>query len=232
MTTKEVYKILESPFFLKDYKLVQPKNAKDVETRRRIVDFMHEMNIAAFMLAMSFKEPYVDLFEEKDYNNKFKHLYYKQHYLYSAVIWYHNCFDLILQCLWFYHALYDDKQLKTDTVLTEMRACNIGKIVDKLYHGIYQNPISRFKKENDYILDLANKLKHRQFIENDSYYLYAEAFVLNEEDYNSDDTMTHISLNELQLKLIDYHHNIIRLSKDLLLPIREAIIQRLDVYDE
>ncbi|SFO90322.1 hypothetical protein SAMN04487852_11081 [Prevotella sp. tf2-5] len=49
------------------------------------------------MLAMSYKHPYTDLVDEKDYDNKFKTEYFKQHYLYSALIWYHNSFDLVLQ---------------------------------------------------------------------------------------------------------------------------------------
>lgn len=121
MTTKEAYRILEPAHFLKDEELVQPNTPDEIETRRRIIDFIKELDIARFMLAMSFKEagtdPYLDLFEEKDFNNKFKHAYYRQHYLYSSVIWCQNSFDMILQSLWFHHKLYD----KTYSIKTLLR---------------------------------------------------------------------------------------------------------------
>ncbi len=105
MTAKEAYKLLEPAHFLKDKDLVQPTTPEDTETRRRIIDFIHTIDTARFMLAMSFKEFYQDLVEENDPDKKFKTAYFKQHYLYSAIIWYHNCFDIMLQCLWFKYQL-------------------------------------------------------------------------------------------------------------------------------
>ena len=67
MTTKDAYILLESAHFLKDDDLVQPVTPEDTETRRRIIDFVHEIDTARFMLAMSFKDPYLDLVEEKDW---------------------------------------------------------------------------------------------------------------------------------------------------------------------
>jgi hypothetical protein len=72
MTTKEAYSVLESANFLRDLGEVQPMTPEDMETRRRIIDFVHELETARFMLAMSYKEPFLDLVEEKDYGNKFK----------------------------------------------------------------------------------------------------------------------------------------------------------------
>lgn len=72
MTTQEAYYLLEPAHFLYDRVLVLPVTPEDVETRRRIVDFIHEIDTARFMLAMSYKHPYTDLVEEKDYENKFK----------------------------------------------------------------------------------------------------------------------------------------------------------------
>lgn len=179
MTTKEAYITLEPAHFLKDKDLFLSDSPTEIETRRRIVDFIKELDIARFMLAMSFKEagtdPYLDLFEEKDFNNKFKHAYYRQHYLYSSVIWYHNSFDLILQCLWFHHELYNPKLCK-ENMEKILEDCNICKIRETLYNGDMNNPVSQFKKNNSFIFDIANRLKHRQFIENDSYLLYAEVF--------------------------------------------------------
>ena len=72
MTTKDVYKLLEPAHFLKDKDLVLPLTPEDVETRRRVVDFIHEIDTARFMLAMSYKEPYLDLVEEKDFRDVLK----------------------------------------------------------------------------------------------------------------------------------------------------------------
>ena len=64
MTTREAYQILEPAHFLRDDDVVQPLTPEDTETRRRLIDFVHELDTARFMLAMSFKEPYLDLVED------------------------------------------------------------------------------------------------------------------------------------------------------------------------
>jgi len=51
MTTKDVYKLLEPAHFLKDKDLVLPLTPEDVETRRRIVDFIHEIDTAPFYVS-------------------------------------------------------------------------------------------------------------------------------------------------------------------------------------
>jgi len=232
MTTKEAYKILEPAHFLKDNGLVQPSSPQQLETRRRIIDFIKEIDTARFMLAMSFKQPvidpYLDLFEEKDFDNVFKHDYYRQYYLYSAVIWYHNCFDLILQCLWFHHKLYGDKHLSSKSIKDALRGCNINNVKQKFYGNDENNPMSLFKKEKKYIFDVADGLKHRQYISNDSYLLYAEAFNLEQQDYCSNDTMVHVKLTELQSELLSFHKGIIELAKNILIPIHESIDNILD----
>lgn len=226
MTTKEAYKILEPAHFLKDKNLVQSNTPDRIETRRRIVDFTKELDIARFMLAMSFKEasadPYLDLFEEKDFNNKFKHAYYRQHYLYSSVIWYHNSFDMILQCLWFHHKLYD-KSLCKENIGKILKACKPNEVINKLYSNDKNNPISQFVSANDYVLDLANRLKHRQFVENDTYLLYAEEFTIKDGEYNSEETVYHIRLDDLQGQLVAFHKNLVVLAKKMLVPIHDSI---------
>lgn len=227
MTTKEAYSILEPAHFLKDNGLVQPSTPQQLETRRRIVDFVRELDTARFMLAMSFKQPgidpYLDLFEEKDYNNVFKHNFYRQYYLYSAVIWYHNSFDMILQCLWFHFRLYGDKTFSSKTVNNALKECNIKLVRERLYKGNENNSISLFKKNHKIVFDVADGLKHRQFISNDSYLLYGEAFRITTKEYNSADTKVYADLEDLQNKLIVFHKDIIVLAKEILIPIKNTI---------
>ena len=228
MTTREAYSILETAHFLKDEDLVLPITPEDTETRRRIYDFIHEIETARFMLAMSFKEPYLDLVGEKDYGNKFKTEYFKQHYLYSAVIWYHNCFDLVLQCLWFKHKLYGEIEMRSDTIEKILQDCKLSQITKRLYDGDINNPICLFNSRNIEVHDLANRLKHRQYLENDSYILYGEALNVLANGYNSDDTKHHVKLSDIQLMLIDYHKDIIKLAKEILSPIRCSISNMLE----
>ena len=223
MTTRDVYQLLEPAHFLKDEDVVQPLTPEDTETRRRIIDFVHEIDTARFMLAMSYKEPYLDLVEEKDFGNKFKTEYFKQHYLYSALIWYHNCFDLVLQCLWFKHRLYGNIELRDDTIEVILNRCRLTKIKELLYNNSDENPISQFDKHHHYVHDLANRLKHRHYIENDNYLLYAEPFNVVAEGYNSDVTKHHIKLNKIQSELLKYHKDIIQLAKEFLIPIHDSI---------
>ncbi len=228
MTTREAYQILEPAHFLRDNDLVQPLTPEDTETRRRIIDFVHEIDTARFMLAMSFKEPYLDLVEEKDFGNKFKTEYFKQHYLYSALIWYHNCFDLVLQCLWFKHRLYGNIELRNDTIEVILNKCRLSKIKELLYKNDKNNPISEFDINHNHVHDLANRLKHRQYIENDNYLLYAEAFNVVADGYNSETSRHHEKLSKIQIELVKYHKDIIQLAKDLLIPIRDSISNLLE----
>lgn len=227
MVTKDAYKELETANFLKDEGLVQPSTPQQLETRRRIVDFIREIDTARFMLALSFKQPgvdpYLDLFREKDFDNKFKHDFYRQYYLYSAVIWYHNCFDLILQCLWFHYQLYGNKKFSTQLVKKSLRECDIKKVRTLLYNGEENNPISLFKKSHKYVFDVADGLKHRQYVANENYLLYAEAFTIQQTDYCSDETKVNVRLKELQTKLITFHKDIIALAKTILIPIHDSI---------
>lgn len=232
ISTKEAYHKLESVRFFNMGELFGSDSPEQIETRRRIIDFVHELETARFMLAMSFKQPgsdpYLDLFEEKDFNNKFKHDYYRQHYLYSAAIWYHNSFDMILQCLWFHFKLHGSDTLTSVFVKDTITKCKDKKVVGKLYLNDQQNPISLFKARHHYILEIANGLKHRQYISNDSYLLYGEAYALNSQGYCSNETIRHVNLEELQDKLLLFHSDIVALSKELLTPICNCIVNDLD----
>lgn len=223
MTTRDAYMLLEPAHFLKDKDLVQPITPEDVETRRRIIDFVHEIDTARFMLAMSYKDPYLDLVDEKDFDNKFKTEYFRQHYLYSAVIWYHNSFDLLLQCLWFKYQLYGDLQLSSNNIDKILRGCGIGQIEKLYYNGSKDNPITNFNKRNKEAHELANRLKHRQYVENDNYLLYAEIFNVTSEGYNSDESKVRVKLDHIQAMMMRYHKDIIELAKELLIPIHESI---------
>ena len=214
---------LEPAHFLKDDDLVQPATPEDVETRRRIIDFVHEIDTARFMLAMSYKHPYLDLVEEKDFNNKFKTEYFKQHYLYSAIIWYHNSFDLVLQCIWFKYRLYGNKPLREDNIEDILSACTPGEVAKRFKDNPITKQLVEFDAKHKEIHDLANRLKHRQYIENDNYLLYAEAFNVVADGYNSDKTKYHKRLAEIQSDLMTYHQDIIQLAKDLLIPIHNEI---------
>jgi len=228
MTTKEAYSVLESANFLRDLGEVQPMTPEDMETRRRIIDFVHELETARFMLAMSYKEPFLDLVEEKDYGNKFKTEYFKQHYLYSALIWYHNSFDMVLQCLWFNHQLYAPTELTGQNIEVILRKCQISKIKELLYQNKDDNFISNFEKRHKEVLDLANRLKHRQYLENSSYILYEEFFNVVKGNYNSDDTKKRVNLSKIQDLLINFHKDIIQLAKELLVPIHDSLSNEFD----
>ncbi len=223
MTTKEAYIVLESANFLRDLGEVQPITPEDMETRRRIIDFVAELETARFMLAMSYKDPFLDIVEEKDFGNKFKTEFFKQHYLYSALIWYQNSFDMVLQCLWFSHQLYIPIELSVQNMEAILRKCKISKIIELLYQNLENNPISKFEKRHKKVLDLANRLKHRQYFENSSYILYEEFFNVVKGNYNSDETKKRVRLSDIQIWLIDFHKDIISLARELLVPIHNSL---------
>ena len=104
-----------------------------------------------------------------------------------------------------------------------LKKCDIILIKSSLYNGDDRNPLSAFKKKHKYVFDIAKGLKHRQYISNDSYLLYAEAFEVTDGDYNSKDTMVHVDLEVLQEELMAFHKDIIALAKELLIPIHKSI---------
>ena len=67
------------------------------------------------------------------------------------------------------------------------------------------------------------RLKHRQYLENDNYLLYAEFFNVLSEGYNSDETKVHVKLDDIQGSLMKYHKDLIGLAKELLIPIHKSI---------
>lgn len=97
------------------------------------------------------------------------------------------------------------------------------EIKELLYGNNAVNPISQFDELHHYVHDLANRLKHRHYIENDNYLLYAEFFNVVADGYYSDATKHHVKLDKIQSELLEYHKDIIRLAKDLLIPIHESI---------
>ena len=223
MDTTEAYRLLEPPLFLCDNDLVQPATPEDVETRRRIIDFVHEIETARFMLAMSYKHPYLDLVDEKDFDNKFKTEYFKQYYLYSALLWYHNSFDLVLQCIWFKYRLYGNLPLREDNIGKILSKCMETEIVKRLDNDQIKQQLKDFLDRNTEVHDLANRLKHRQYIENENYILYTEGLNVVAEGYDSDVTRYRKRLADIQSLLMNYHKDIIQLAKDLLLPIHNSI---------
>ena len=223
MDTRNAYQVLEPPLFLCDDDLVQPATPEDVETRRRIIDFVHEIETARFMLAMSYKHPYLDLVDEKDFDNKFKTEYFKQYYLYSALLWYHNSFDLVLQCIWFKYRLYGNLPLREDNIGKILSKCMETEIVKHLDNDQIKQQLKDFLDRNTEVHDLANRLKHRQYIENENYILYTEGLNVVAEGYDSDITRYRKRLADIQSLLMNYHKDIIQLAKDLLLPIHNSI---------
>ena len=109
-----------------------------------------------------------------------------------------------------------------------LRKCKISKIKELLYENNDDNPITIFEKRHKEELDLANRLKHRQYFENSSYILYEEFFNVVKGNYNSDDTKKHVDLSKIQDLLINYHKDIIQLARELLVPIHDSLSNQFD----
>ena len=114
-------------------------------------------------------------------------------------------------------------ELRDDTIEVILNRCRLSKIKELIYKNDDNNPISEFDKSHHYVHDLANRLKHRHYIENDNYLLYAEFFNVVADGYNSDVTKHHEKLEKIQVELVKYHKDIIQLAKDLLIPIHYSI---------
>lgn len=135
---------------------------------------------------------------------------------------------MVLQCLWFNHQLYAPIELTGQNMEVILRKCKISKIKELLYENNDDNPITIFEKRHKEELDLANRLKHRQYFENSSYILYEEFFNVVKGNYNSDDTKKHVDLSKIQDLLINYHKDIIQLARELLVPIHDSLSNQFD----
>ena len=97
------------------------------------------------------------------------------------------------------------------------------EIVKRLDNDQIKQQLKDFLDRNTEVHDLANRLKHRQYIENENYILYTEGLNVVAEGYDSDVTRYRKRLADIQSLLMNYHKDIIQLAKDLLLPIHNSI---------
>lgn len=193
-----------------------------VEAHRRFDDLISIICSARFNLVMSFQESYKEYEKRKGDN-----LWIKSQFIINALNWYNSAIDMLIQVICFYFEYGSPIKTSAD-VLSLLRSNTLRTLPDNSFEKI---EIRKFKEDHKDVSELANSLKHRQWIRfNDIYnedvrYIKGKEsfkqdgliFHIEEEnfDYNSAETILTPSFEETQSLLITYHNDLLDLVERL-----------------
>lgn len=142
-----------------------------IETFRRMDGLYKELCIARLNLLMAAKEQYPELVERDTDGKGDKMMQYA--YINSSIIWYNNCFDLLLQVVWVFYRIWEDNtKSKVSTIPSNwtlaqielmMKECKYDKIENWNGTNNKMNSIVSFHhlEESKRVRCWANKIKHR-----------------------------------------------------------------------
>lgn len=152
-----------------------PKHLKDpvliIETSRRCQDLYHTVVNARFNFALSCADKYPKLLADNSDRNI---LTIKGLFLNSAILWYNNTFDHLLQVLWVYYELFSIKGIEanitTDTIdmiLSKCKYDSVLKVGEGVVNPLLLKTIKDLYDTSSYsqIRLWANTIKHRSCLE-------------------------------------------------------------------
>ena len=84
-----------------------------IESFRRMDDLYNEFCIARLNLIMAKKGTYPELIEQTQVDDNNKWMQYA--FLNTSIVWYDNCFDILLQIIWVHFEIYKE----VTTVISE-----------------------------------------------------------------------------------------------------------------
>ena len=240
---EEAFEQLELPEFLNGHehngiKIMQSDDsANTIEIARRFQDLYDEICSARFALINACRENYPE-YLSKDVNFK-GHLWIRTQFLNNAIIWYNNSYDIFLNVLVFYYKTYD--KTLTEIEVLEILGYEGQKyrnnIINAFDNEIVKNMFNEFK--NSYIIETksnkaknpvrtwANTLKHRQMLRYEELrsnrikvlriskdtnirdYFESKSKV----NYDSSESIKHLSMEEVSKTLFNYHKDFITLMK-------------------
>ena len=142
-----------------------------IETFRRMDGLYRELCIARLNLLMAAKEQYPELVE-RDTDGKGDKMM-QAFYVNTSIIWYNNCFDLLLQVVWVYYRIWEgNSNSKVNTTPSDWTLDQIGQMMKECRYGAVEN-WNVINKKVDAIINFhnlkvskkvrnwANEIKHR-----------------------------------------------------------------------
>ena len=239
MSYEKIWEELELPEFIngkieKDEAPVCLSNpVLIIETLRRFQDLYNTIVNARFNFALSCADEYPRLLAD---NTKSNVLHIKGLFLNSAIIWYNNTFDHLLQIIWVSYELFQRKgvssAITTENIDAILASCTYPKVIALGYELVplsLMNEIKQLYGSKCYrlIRSWANIIKHRSCLEytdiNKREFVYVtlrcedgqsvwEAFRSgNNEEYNSMKVKQNrmVSIKDVSKNLLDYHRMLI-----------------------
>lgn len=148
-----------------------PTNPIWIETFRRMDGLYKELCIARLNLLMAAKEQYPELVE-RDADGKGDKMM-QASYVNTSIIWYNNCFDLLLQVVWVFYRIWEDNsKSKVSTTSSDWTLDQIEQMLKECKYDMFQKWNGKNNKldaiVNFHNLEVsrkvrnwANEIKHR-----------------------------------------------------------------------
>lgn len=200
------------------------KNFNDLaiatETFRRMQDFHDTINSGRFFLAYAQRQQYPEIYSGTP--PKWANNWITSQFVNSAIHAYSASFDIYLQIVWISFELFTHFPNNSPSTITEtsldkiLEACNINRVesqsqilgVDlcdkiKILHN------SNTCKE---VRNLCKQIKHRQSISYDELSTDKHPIMIKSDNYNSHNTLSTYSLEDVITKLKQFHKDLTELS--------------------
>lgn len=205
-----------------------------IEIYRRVKSLYDAICSARFNLSVSCKKEYPEYIDQD--NPKEANLWIRTQFANNAILWYNSIFDLILQVFWFYFKFYEKLKsplcLSVQTMDDILSKCSYGSIKNiqekfKCIEGDLWQELMNLKEDvnRKKVKDWANILKHRgtlayagldvqDTIPYATYDAHGKGLVeaLRSGNfsivYNSRETKSKVSIEEVRKTLIDFHSSL------------------------
>lgn len=190
------------------------------ETYRRMQDLYETINSGRFFLSNAQRSQFPEIYSEVP--PAWANDWVKSQYVNSALHMYSASFDIYLQIIWISFGLYKNYPQKCPSIITDkdlekiLETCNIMLIENQT--SILGNDLSKKIKQfhlsdnTKEIRNLCKQIKHRQSISFSELSINKHPFMIKSSSYNSCQTLSEYSINDVITKLKDFHKKLVELS--------------------
>lgn len=133
------------------------------ETCKRFQDVYNTIAGARLFVALSQIKEFPEIIQPDDWGYK----WIRSRYISDAILLYEASFDLLLQIPWIFFKVYEyeKKHLNISADLLEiLRQCRLFKLKGKVDNDLYNLLYDFSERQNKFISDLANDIKHKRCI--------------------------------------------------------------------
>lgn len=141
------------------------------------------------------------------------------HYLINSLMWYNVSFDIILQCIWIFYGLYNNKQnkifIRTKNIKEIQQQCSFDRINEHERKYVIDKKLIQkvriLRGKRDKIAELVNKFKHNGLLlkggEMETFFVSVSKDTGNliEKIYDSSCTQKEIDSKQAEQAIKNYH---------------------------